>query len=199
MQQIRSSNQVSDISAEAIFSSEGGLIPMDRGFAQACAASATRGSVFIMRGVNKDSLGANGILLSPDSRAPKPMTCHAKSSEFGFTKGLVPANPQFPRPAYVDTSGTKYQGAFQDVNKTLGRTEGCTDPITAGVGSTEGKALHLKVKINNKDCYVYQGTFKGTNNNKIYRYQMQYLRMSSLFMQHQPGNWQGTFKKLRKI
>jgi hypothetical protein len=175
MQQIRQT-QASCINTADIFASETnsqgipGKIPMDRKFAEACAASAARGSVFIMRGVNKDSLGENGVLLHPECRAPKPMTCHAKSSEFGFTKGLVPANPQFSRPAYVDKNGDKYKGAFKDVNRTLGRTEGCKDPITAGVGSTEGKALHLKVKINSQDCHVYQGTFQ--KNGITYRYQV---------------------------
>ncbi|MDR0445409.1 MAG: hypothetical protein LBG98_04000 [Puniceicoccales bacterium] len=74
-----------------------GVIPrMDYGFAQACATSAQNGSTFIMRGVNPSSLGDGGALTHPERYAPKPMTCHAKSSEFGFTKGLVPANPQFP-------------------------------------------------------------------------------------------------------
>jgi hypothetical protein len=170
MEQIRQT-QASSINA-ATFASPANPngIPMDKGFAEACAASAARGSIFIMRGVNKDSLGTNGVLLSPDSRAPKPMTCHAKSSEFGFTKGLVPANPQFSRPAYVDKNGAKYQGAFQDVNKTLGRAEGRADPITADDGTAEGKALHLKMTINSQECHVYQGTFQ--KGGTTYRYQV---------------------------
>jgi hypothetical protein len=143
---------------------------MDYRFAQACSVAAENGSIFIMRGVNPSSLGANGVLLSSDSRAPKPMTCHAKSSEFGFTKGLVPANPQFSCPAYVNKDGDKYKGAFKDVNKTLGRAEDCEDPITAGVKSTEGKALHLKMPINGQDCHVYQGIFQ--KNSITYRYQV---------------------------
>ena len=150
------------INTGSIFSSEGGQIPMDRGFAEACAASASNGHIFIMRGVNKDSLGENGVLLQPDSRAPKPMTCHAKSSYFGFTKGLVPANPQFSRPDYVNTEGDKYQQALRDVKHTLGE---------AMAGTEEGAPLHLKVRINNEDCHVYQGTFQGSDG-KTYRYQV---------------------------
>jgi hypothetical protein len=118
-----------------------------------------------------DSLGEGGVLKYPERYAPRPMTCHAKSSYFGFTRGLMPANPQFSRPDYIDTTGAKYQRALEDVNKTLGRGEGCTDLVTTGVGSAEGKALHLKVKINGEDCYIYQGTFKGTDD-QTYCYQV---------------------------
>jgi hypothetical protein len=98
-----------------------GIIPhMNHGFAQACAVAARNGSIFIMRGVNPSSLGEGGVLTHPERYAPKPMTCHAKSSEFGFTKGLVPANPQFSRPAYANTSGKLYQNACGDVLETLG-------------------------------------------------------------------------------
>ncbi|MDR3143242.1 MAG: hypothetical protein LBT57_00025, partial [Puniceicoccales bacterium] len=160
------------ISIESENFQAGGTGPrMDYGFARACSKAAEQGAVFIMRGVNPFSLGEGGVLADPDRYAPKPMTCHSKSSEFGFTKGLVPVNPQFSRPAYVDTSGSKYQGAFRDVNETLGRNKNCRAIITAGTGSAEGKALHLKRRINDEECHVYQGTFNGTDG-KIYRYQV---------------------------
>jgi hypothetical protein len=138
------------------------IIPrMNHGFAQACSRAAEQGSIFIMRGVNPDSLGKGGVLTHPERYAPKPMTCHAKSSYFGFTKGLVPANPQFSRPDYVNTEGDKYRQALNDVKHTLGE---------AMAGTEEGSPLHLKVPIEQQECSVYQGTFSkdGTN----YRYQV---------------------------
>jgi hypothetical protein len=135
---------------------------MNHGFAQACSESAGQGSIFIMRGVNPSSLGKGGVLEHPDRYAPKPMTCHAKSSYFGFTKGLVPVNPQFSRPDYVDKEGVKYQQALDDVKHTLG---------VKMQGTAEGRPLHLKVQINGQECHVYQGTFKGRSGGD-YRYQI---------------------------
>jgi hypothetical protein len=134
---------------------------MDHGFAQACSRAAGQGSIFIMRGVNPDSLGEGGVLTHPERYAPKPMTCHAKSSYFGFTKGLVPANPQFSRPDYVNTAGAKYQQALNDVQHTLGSDM---------KGTAEGSPLHLKVTINHEECFVHQGTF--SKDGTTYRYQV---------------------------
>jgi hypothetical protein len=160
MSRIRT-NQTFQIASEN-FGAGKAISSMDCGFAEACSKSAENGSIFIMRGVNPDSLGEGGVLVNPGRYAPKPMTCHAKSSYFGFTKGLVPANPQFSRPDYVDTTGGKYQQALKDVQHTLGPDM---------IGTAEGVPLHLKGTIDQQECFVYQGTFQGIDD-KTYRYQV---------------------------
>ena len=130
-------------------------IPLDLDFVKACQARAeTNGDIVIMCGVNVDSLGDKGVLEHPDKYAPKPMSCHAKSSYFGFTKGLVPSNPEFSR-QNIAADENALESAKKDVAHS--RKNGGVD-------------YHLKLSIGDKEYYIYQGKFK--IGNEEYRYQV---------------------------
>ncbi|MDR2603191.1 MAG: hypothetical protein LBC11_01350 [Puniceicoccales bacterium] len=134
---------------------EGEPIPLDRNFIKACKKQATSlSSIMIMCKVNPDSLGDRGVLANPGRYAPKPISCHAKSSYFGFTKGLVPTNPKFSRYKFISD------------------TDACNDAMADVKHSTiaGGVAMHLMVSIDEQDHFVYQGTFSAGG--KVYRYQI---------------------------
>lgn len=121
-------------------------IPFDPGFIEAARKQAARDNIVIMCGVNPDSLGNKGVLVRSDRYAPKPMTCHAKSSYFGFTKGLVPVNQKFSRRNIaVNEEEKKKSDKDVDYSKEHGGQE---YPLEVSV---EGDATNL--------CPVYQGEF----------------------------------------
>lgn len=130
-------------------------ILMDEPFIEACKIAAAAGSIVIQRSVNAESLGEKGVFSPNQQYLPKPRSCHAKSSYFGFSQGLVPANPCFSRGKYIPRGNNRasYEGAMSDIQSTLSNPK-------------EGCLIHLM----KQDRPIYQGTFNESG--KTYRYQV---------------------------